>query len=288
MKKIIPIVILLLVGTAVFLHYAQKYVFLRYAIPQADKLPENTPANCTPKTSGQKRAVFVGDSITMGTVSGNYIELLAEQLDSNQYDLVNAGINSQLAYNILQRLDEIIQCAPDFVFVLIGTNDLNAVALEENAAGYVNGQNLPQAPSAAWYRKNLTAIANTLKAETDAQIVLLSLPTLGEIPESEAYELSVEYSQIVKEVAEETAVTYLPLNETMDTYLRQQPGERQGYGKKWYELVLDGIRRKFLYQQSLDAIGKRNGYLLHTDPLHLNTTGAQMIVDLIRPILETE
>ena len=224
----------------------------------------------------------------MGTVSGNYIEILAKELDSTQYDLINAGINSQLAYNILQRLDEVIQCDPDFIFVLIGTNDMNAVALEGNAADYISGQNLPQSPSADWYRENLTAIATKLTTESEAKIILLSLPTLGEAQNSAAYQLSAEYSQIVKEVAQETAVTYLPLHETMDTYLQQQSGERQEYNEDWYELVLDGIKRKFLYRQSLDAIGKRNGYLLHTDPLHLNTAGAQMIVDLILPILEAE
>lgn len=302
MKKFIPttwlraglhpssfiLLLLVLAGTAVFFRYAQKYAFLRYAIPQADKRPENDPTHCTPKSDGQKRVVFVGDSITMGTVSANYVELLAERLDPEQYDLVNAGINSQLAYNILLRLDEVIQCEPDFVFVLIGTNDMNAVALDGNADGYINGQNLPQAPSAAWYRENLMSIVTQLKKEPGAQIILLSLPPLGELPESAAYQLSAEYSEIVKEVAEETAVSYLPLHESMDTYLQQRSGERRGYGENWYDLVLNGIQRRFLYRQSFDAISKRNGYLLLTDSLHLNNTGANMIVDLVFPILEDE
>ncbi len=275
-------------GTAVFLQCAQKYLFLRYAIPQVDKQPDNNPANCTAKGPGQKRVVFVGDSITMGTVSGNYVDMLGERLDADKYDLVNAGINSQLSYNILQRLDEVIACEPDYVFVLIGTNDVNAVILEGNAEGYINGQNLPQPPSAAWYRENMTVIATKLKVETKAQIVLLSLPTVGELPDSHAYQLSAEYSAIVQEVAEDTAVSYLPLHETMDTYLRQQPGIRTGYSEDWLQLVNDGIRRHYLYRQSFNAIGQRNGFLLHTDPLHLNTTGATIIADLLLPVLVGE
>lgn len=283
--------ILVLLGTAVVYRY-RRYVlnaaFLYYARPQADKLPRNNPASCTPKEIGQKRVVFVGDSITMGTVSVNYIDLLAQQLDNEAFELINAGVNSQLAYNVLQRLDEVIACDPDFVFVLIGTNDLNAVALAENAEAYARGQNLPQSPSPKWYRENLTAIATRLKEQTFAEVALLSLPPLGEQIDSEAYQLSTEYSEIVKEVAADTAVSYLPLHESMTDYLTQQSGTKQGYSENWNELVVNSMYSHFLYKQSLDKVSEQNGYLLLTDSIHLNTTGAQMIVDLTLPILEEE
>ncbi len=277
-----------LLATLLFFPYAQKFLFLRYVIPQVDKRPINDPAHCLPKQGGQKRVVFLGDSITMGTVSANYVNLLAEQIDGDKFDLINGGINGQLAYNVGQRLDEVVTCDPDFVLILVGTNDANAVVFAANTQGYIEGQSLPQTPSAAWYRQNMTAIVTQLKAGTDAQIGLLSLPTMGELPTSDAYQLSTEYSQIVQEVAADTAVTYLPLHETMDTYLRQQTGELRGYDPDWEELMIDGLQRHFLYRQSLDSIGTRNGFLLHVDPLHLNTAGAMMIVDLIRPFIEAE
>ncbi len=283
--------ILILLGTAVVYRY-RRYVlnaaFLYYALPQADKLPHNNPASCMPKEIGQKRVVFVGDSITMGTVSVNYIDLLSPRLDTEAFDFINAGVNSQLAYNVVQRLDAVIACNPDFVFVLIGTNDLNAVALPGNADAYVHGQNLPQTPSPEWYRENLTVIATRLREETSAEVALLSLPPLGEQVDSEVYQLSVAYSEIVKGVAANTAVSYLPLHESMTGYLNQQVGTRQGYSENWNELVVNSMYSHFLYKQSLDKISQQNGYLLLTDSIHLNSAGAKMVVDLILPILEEE
>ena len=281
------LIIIIIVAINIF-PYAENFVFLHYARHQADAPPENNPANCLPKQDGQKRAVFLGDSITMGRVSVNFVDLLAEKLDAENIDLINAGINSQLAYNVLQRLDEVIACDPDFVFVLIGTNDLNAMALEGNEVGYMQGQKLPQKPSPQWYRENLAAIATTLKAETEADVYLLSLPPLGERIESDAYQLSAEYREIVAEVAAETAVSYLPLHESMTSYLEKQPGERRGYGEEWNELIVEGITQQFLYRQSLDTISKRNGFLILTDSVHLNSTGANMIVDLVYPYLSEE
>ena len=280
----ILLIIIIIVAIVIFPH-AENFAFLHYARHQADAFPENNPSNCVPKQQEQKRAVFLGDSITMGRVSFNFVDLLAEKLDPEKIDLVNAGVNSQLAYNVLQRLDEVIACDPDFVFVLIGTNDLNAVALEGNEVGYMQGQKLPQKPSPEWYRENLAAIATTLQAETDADVYLLSLPPLGEQIESDAYQLSTEFSGIVEEVAAETAVSYLPLHESMTSYLEQQSGERRGYDSDWNELVVRGITQQFLYRQSLDTISERNGFLLLTDSMHLNSTGANMIVDLVLPIL---
>jgi len=68
---------------------------------------------------------------------------------------VNAGINSQLSYNVLQRIDQVVKCNPDFITILIGTNDAAATLNEKNAARYVKKQNLPRVPHRHWYEENL-------------------------------------------------------------------------------------------------------------------------------------
>ena len=143
-------------------------------LEQVDQLPANTPvaflqAPTTATAAGSSvdaaatgRApivvVCLGDSITHGTISSNYVESLASRFDAEKYDFVNAGINGDLAYNALERLDEVIECKPDVVTILIGTNDANALTNQGNLRRYMKEQHLPKVPDEQWYRDNLTRI----------------------------------------------------------------------------------------------------------------------------------
>ena len=60
--------------------------------------------------------VFLGDSITDG---GCWEELFPG------LPVKNRGINADDTVGVLARLDDIVTCEPDAIFILIGTNDLN-------------------------------------------------------------------------------------------------------------------------------------------------------------------
>jgi lysophospholipase L1-like esterase len=59
-------------------------------------------------------------------MSADYLALLRARLGSDGYEFVNAGINGNLAWNVLQRLDEVVACRPDAVTLLVGTTDVLA------------------------------------------------------------------------------------------------------------------------------------------------------------------
>ncbi|MBN1686507.1 MAG: SGNH/GDSL hydrolase family protein, partial [Spirochaetales bacterium] len=262
-------------------------VTLIYAQRQATRLPADSPsAFVDSRKDNPHRAVIVlvGDSLTHGAVTANYVEALAAKLNSvspGMYQLVNAGINSELSYNVTTRLDDVIRCAPDFVVVLIGTNDANAQISQENMDRYIHEQELPQAPDAEGYRENLRLIAGRLKIETEAEIAFLSLPTMGEDAESRAYRLSEEYSRIIKDTCGEYDVSYLQLFETMDSYLRLHPGRAKHEYSKTRALMMRGVLKRYVLGQSWNRIGASNGFSLHTDHLHLNETGADMVAELV-------
>ena len=133
-------------------------VAITYTLKQAQKLPFNSPVNFHGKSAqdnNQKTVVCVGNSITHGQVSYNYVNILSERLSVDGYQFVNAGINGNLAYNVVNRLDKIIGCDPDYVTVLIGTNDANASLSEKNRARYMKEMALPEEPNAEFFRKNI-------------------------------------------------------------------------------------------------------------------------------------
>jgi lysophospholipase L1-like esterase len=252
---------------------------------KAQQPPENSPAwfiQSRSTATKSKVVVCIGDSITHGRVSHNYVDQLSQRFPRDKFTFINAGINSELAWNVVQRLETVIACHPDIVTVLIGTNDANATLNEANARRAVKKMKLPREPSRPWYIENLKKICTVLKGRTSAKIALLSLPPIGEAPESTGWHQSVRYSRVIQTIAAEQGVAYLPLNETMVRYLAEQrhlPKHTDATGYK--PVMYKGIFSHFVLGKSFDDISEANGFLLVTDFLHLNSRGAAMAADLI-------
>ena len=232
-----------------------------------------------------QHAVCLGDSFTRGQVSADYIKMLEQRPVADRFRFTNAGVNGDLAYNALQRLDSVINLQPDTVTVLLGTNDANASLSEKNIRMMTRMKKLPKRPTIEWYRENLTAIVDRLAKETSARIALLSLPVLGEELGSEPVRRSADYSAVVNEIADTRAVTYLPLNERQVGYLTAggfAPGIRFRDGRV---LSAGAATQHFVLRRSFDSIARRRGLQLTTDLIHQNTRGATMIADLIEQFL---
>ena len=145
---------------------------ITYTIKQAQKSPFNSPENFlgeSEQDNDQKTVICVGASITHGQVSYNYVNILSDRFGHDDYQFVNAGINGNLAYNVVKRLDEIIKCDPDYVTVLIGTNDANASLSEKNSARYMRDMALPDKPNAEFFRTNVKELISQLKKNEQMQ-----------------------------------------------------------------------------------------------------------------------
>lgn len=222
--------------------------------------------------------VCAGDSLTHGAVSADWVGMLRKRMPDAEF--VNAGVNSELAWNLHKRLDPIVALDPDFVTILIGTNDVNATFGFRASLPYLTLQKLPERPTAPFYREMLTLIVRRLKADTRARLALVSLPPIGEDPGHYAFLRSEEYSAIVRELARAEGTAYLPLRERMLAYLEGLPKtqslrfedfSRAGQGALWSHAMLG---------KSWDEIGAANGFHLLVDGLHLNTHAAAMMADL--------
>ncbi|MBD3190055.1 MAG: SGNH/GDSL hydrolase family protein [Candidatus Heimdallarchaeota archaeon] len=238
------------------------------------------------KKPKRKRIVFVGDSLTHGNLSSNYIELVAEKIGEEKFEYINAGINAHTTYNILERIENIIACDPDFIIVLIGTNDANREIELYNNILVKRVIELPRKPTKKWFTENLMEIGTRLKKETNAKIAICSIPPVGEDPKHKAFKQSVEYSRIIKEIAIKLEVSYLPVNEKMLEYLKENsPKPKYPVEQR---LVEKTAMKHFLLGKSLDKISKEHGFELLIDHVHLNTKGATMIAKLIVEFLKAE
>jgi lysophospholipase L1-like esterase len=241
-----------------------------------------------------KTVVCFGASLTAGTVSFDYLELMRARPALADFKFVNHGVNGDLAWNGLQRLEAVIADKPDFVTILIGTNDVNATMSERNWLRYKSFNRLPasqEQPTLEWYEENLTQIVRRLKAETHARLVLLSLAPIGEDLVHEANRKIDRYNEAVRHIAEAEKIAYLPLHERMIAYLHAHEVDRAQL-----PLMLkyrDGLHNTgnalALHASGLswDEVSRRNGLLVLTDTLHLNSVGGGMIADLIEGWLLT-
>jgi lysophospholipase L1-like esterase len=237
--------------------------------------------------------VCFGASLTAGTVSCDYLPFLRARPELAGIRFVNHGVNGDLAWNGLQRLDEVIADRPDFVSILIGTNDVNATLSERNRLRYHEFNRLPVThPDLAWYEQNLREIVRRLKSETPARLALMTLAIIGEDLEHEANRRIVLYNEAIARVAREENVPCLPLHARMVDYLRTHEADRAGLPPRLeYRDGLHNVAHALaLHAQGLswDEVSRRNGLLLTTDGLHLNSLGARMIADLIATWLGEE
>jgi len=257
------------------------YRWLQY---QSDRRPSNAPERVAARMDAGERptVVCIGDSITHGRTSSDYVALLQKRFRPKGYRFVNAGLNGELAYNVLQRLDSVIACRPSWITLMIGTNDAYAALSTSNAHETMDQMGLPERPTRDTFRRYLTDICLRLRTATAAPLALLSLPPLGEDPAHPAFEITAAYSGIIQAVAHETGNAYLPVHERMCAYLDC----RSGSAKRSFAEYRDGIGlrvkiRRFLLRQSFDAISRRNGFALLTDFFHLNSMGATIVADAV-------
>jgi lysophospholipase L1-like esterase len=253
--------------------------YIRYLVRRP--APDN-PLECAREKlcAGKRVVVCIGDSITRGEVSYNYVDLLQERLGDG-FEVINAGINSELSYEALQRLDQVLACEPAMVTVLIGTNDANASIADEGALWTMQHRRLPSKPSIGWYEENMEAIVERLQRETRAHIALLSLPPIGEKLGSQPVRTTRWFSEVVRRVARRYGVAYLPVFEQMTDYLTEHPPAEKLEHENWQWHSVKAIFESKILGVELDEIAQEQGLVLHSDMLHLNSRGANMIVDLI-------
>jgi len=232
-------------------------------------------------------AVCAGDSITRGSYSADYVAMLASRLPD--WDFVNAGVNAELAYNLAERIGDIVALDPDAVTILIGTNDVNATFGIRAALGYRAAKRLPERPGPLFFRENLLGVVRTLKRETRARIALFSIPPIGEESGHYAYLRTEDYAAIIREVAEAEGVEYLPLRERICGYLESLPRgrERPLAFKDFGRAQLRAGRMRSYLGKSLDEVSAFNRFHILVDGVHLNTHGASIAADLAEGFLRS-
>lgn len=240
-----------------------------------------------PQASGSPTVVVcLGDSITRGVGSFDWVGELASRPQNQRFEFHNLGVDGDLAYSALGRLQSVILANPDVVVVCVGANDVMTLVIEKMRRMIGRQKRLPQDPSPEWFEENLEAIVGRLRRGTSSQVVLVSPPEMGEDPtsteplQSELNARFQQYAGIVRRVADNHGVDYLPFYEAMHQQIVENPG-RASTGFSFVGYYRNLIRQYGLHRQ-LDDIGKQNGWQFHVDGVHLNRRGGTILAELVQ------
>ena len=232
-----------------------------------------------------QRIACLGDSITQGDVGVSYVRMVERHFSSQPVAFLNAGINSDLSYTLLRRLDEVIAAKPMLVTLLIGTNDVWASLNPQITFGLRFQGKIHEPPTFEGYKDNIAKILRRLKTETAASIAILSLPLISEDIGHTVNRLGDQYSDYLREVARQMDVEYLPLREKQKEYLRGRSRRAKYTYDDTFRLLMVGVVY-YLLGISWDKMADLNGNQLSVDNIHSNTCAAQMIAELVEDFIQ--
>ena len=257
-------------------------------------LPGTKRVNVTGASTSPGTTVVacLGASATAAVGSYDWIRDLEQRPDLASFRFFRFAEGGDLAYNGLERLPYVINCHPDTVIVLLGENDVLALISQKHAQFVRLTKHLPKNPSPQWFRETMQAVVRRLKSETKAAIALCSLIPIGEDPDSanpfqaEANQRIEEYSSILKDIALEEVVGYIPFYERMQELILASPG--RAFTSFDFLPFYRDVFRQFVLRKSHDEIGRLNGWRFHRDGLHLNSQSGKLLAELVQEFLLTE
>lgn len=232
-----------------------------------------------PQPQARRVVACVGDSITQGLVSANYVDGLRRQYSAAGFQFINAGRNNDLAHNVLKRIDAVVACQPDFVTLLVGTNDVNARFSRRWEWIYRIQGRLPVRPSLAWYCESVEGILVEFKVRTEAQLAVLDLPMLGEDLSSATNRRVYDYNRALHEITSRLGVACLPLHDRLRALMPSESTAPPYRGR--IRNVISSSFEHLVLGRSWDEISRRRGLAVLTDQTHLNDIAAGVVAELI-------
>ena len=245
------------------------------------QLPDMDAHNVNLVKNDKPVVVCCGDSITHGHIGYDWVGNLRKNDDSKIY--INAGINADLTWNLNQRIDDIIKHNPDYVTILIGTNDaIGSQPVKLIQDYYIQTKNLPQVPSIEWFEEQIEIFVDKIKKNTSAKIAITTLPWLGEQGDASIISVIKNHNKIIKRIALKYDLSILDLF----SKFKEQIVNNDSIPYTTSELRrLRGLRAVILYYVfgwSWTKIGEKYKLQLLCDHIHLNEKGGDLMEQLVK------
>lgn len=216
-------------------------------------------------------------------------EALVQEADvSEQYEIVNDGVNGRTTTQGLKQLPTLVACRPDAVVVLLGTNDIfrahSDAGRQEASLQVVN---------------NMESLVDGIRwGVPNCRIAIVSLPIIGEQMDTAVNQGIVATNAQLKDLCERKSCALLPLNESQAAVIGARMEMRQsGDGEMKAPLVrprhpgimmmLGTAWAKVMLHKTCAEVSTNNGLTVTTDCVHLNDIAGIRLAVLIARFLRS-
>jgi len=289
------------IGLALLLYFCVCFITLEAMSARPDNNP-NTFKKWE-RTQRQRKPVLLclGDSLTHGNIGASITPEIPLKLCGSlglpipDYGktfadpiwVVNAGQNAITTHTILhERLHTSLGVYPDFIMIMIGTNDVRAMYKKSWCKSTMSINELPEEPTMQVFERNLTNIIKFIRdASPKVEIGLCTLPPLGENLKSSANKFVQQANAIIERVGSKAdeKVSIIPVFSQLETIIEKE--------KRGWSLPVDFFLLAALIQNPLfhifgalcswNLLSKPFGFCVMSDGVHLNERGRDVVVDSV-------
>lgn len=232
------------------------------------------------KLNREGKPIFIafGDSLSQANMSADWLNVLKEKRPDMQF--LNAGMNADLTYTLLTRIDDVVATQPHFICLLIGSNDVMATLSKERMQVYKDLGKITEDANYEGFMDNYSEIISILKSQTSAQILVGSLPPITEDFTFEGNIKAEIYSTKINEIAQEYNLVYLPFREKLKENMTLKSDQIVDF-KNTDNIIRKAIFKRAILKQSWNEISKSRNAKYMTDNIHLNEDAAEILANLI-------
>ncbi len=277
-------IVLIIVATAILFAIVFLYVSSIIATPPKGR-SEELSLHSHP-ISGRIVAC-IGDSLTHGNIGDCWVVNLRREYPEDTF--LNEGINGDVVWQVQQRIKPILDCKPDIVLLMIGTNDAMASFDNDSGKRYKRNNKLPEVPTFKSYQKLLPELIDSLSDVSN--IALCTIPPIGENKDSAVNNHVKKYNEFIELTAKNKNITLLPVSRLLweDLSIRTYPS-KSDYDPSSLPIIrriYGGIFHHYIFKRSWDDVAKSKGQWLLFDQIHLGERGAKIVFNIAKKYISS-
>ncbi len=198
-------ILYLLIATVILITVAFFYVSSIAATP-----PKGSSGDLSKELSLKSGRVIacIGDSLTHGNIGECWVESLRNEYPEDT--VLNEGINGDVVWQVIKRIQSIINCHPDIIILMIGSNDAMASFNKKSGERYKSKNKLPEIPTFENYQKLLPKLLDKLNGTS--KIALCTLPPIGENKDSAINEHVRKFNDFIELTAKNKNINLIPVS----------------------------------------------------------------------------
>ena len=235
--------------------------------------------------NNQRVIACIGDSLTHGNVGQSWVDYLRKEFPNDTF--LNEGINGNTVWQVLQRLKPILDCKPDIVIIMIGTNDALGSFDKSSGLRYMRNNNLPEPPSFNKYNEHLDKLIERLNEVP--QIGICTIPPIGENKDSLINNHVKTFNDSIKSTANQKNLEVIQVSELLWSDISDRTynlmKEYDSNAIPLLRRIFGGIFHHYLFKKSWNDIAKAKGQWILFDQIHLNERGAEIVFKLVKSFI---